>query len=174
MVPGSAPDLAAAITARIDRLPENRHVWSLVIVVALAGLFEVYDLYQTAYVPAGLVRAGIFSSGAGLFGVADQAAFAGSTFLGLFIGAIAFASVADRFGRRRLIAIGVAGFSIANFASAFAPSLTALSLIRLIAVCFEALVGGVATALIVEEAPPAEFFSAPREERTRQFLSKIL
>ena len=74
IAPRSAQDLAAAITARIDRLPENRRVWWLVIVVALAGLFEVYDLYQTAYVPAGLVRAGIFSSGAtGLFGVADQA-----------------------------------------------------------------------------------------------------
>jgi predicted MFS family arabinose efflux permease len=48
----------------------------------------------------------------------------------------------------------VAGFSIANFASAFAPSLTALAVFRLVAVCFEVLVGGVATALIVEEAPP--------------------
>jgi polar amino acid transport system ATP-binding protein len=28
--------------------------------------------------------------------------------------------------------------------------------------------------VIVEEAPPAEFFAAPREARTRQFLSKIL
>jgi polar amino acid transport system ATP-binding protein len=28
--------------------------------------------------------------------------------------------------------------------------------------------------VIVEEAPPAEFFGAPREERTRQFLSRIL
>ena len=28
--------------------------------------------------------------------------------------------------------------------------------------------------VVVEEAPPAEFFLAPREERTRQFLSKIL
>ena len=70
------------------------------------------------------------------------------------LGALPLATLADRFGRRRLIAIGVAGFSIANFASAFAPSLTALSFIRLVAVCFEALVGGVATALIVEEAPP--------------------
>src|ERR1700692_1049740 len=70
------------------------------------------------------------------------------------LGALPLATLADRFGRRRLIAIGVAGFSIANFASAFAPSLTALSLIRLVAVCFEAMVGGVATALIVEEAPP--------------------
>jgi ABC-type polar amino acid transport system ATPase subunit len=28
--------------------------------------------------------------------------------------------------------------------------------------------------VVVEEAAPAEFFSAPRHERTRQFLSKIL
>jgi MFS family permease len=69
------------------------------------------------------------------------------------LGALPLATLADRFGRRRLIAIGVAGFSVANFASAFAPSLAALSVIRLVAVCFEALVGGVATALIVEEAP---------------------
>jgi MFS family permease len=71
------------------------------------------------------------------------------------LGALPLAALADRFGRRRLIAIGVAGFSIANFASAFAPSIDALAVLRLVAVCFEALVGGVATALIVEEAPPA-------------------
>lgn len=70
------------------------------------------------------------------------------------IGALPLATLADRFGRRRLIAVGVGGFSIANFASAFAPSLEALAVLRLVAVCFEALVGGVATALIVEEAPP--------------------
>src|SRR5580704_13467326 len=52
------------------------------------------------------------------------------------LGALPLATLADRFGRRRLIAIGVAGFSIANFASAFAPSLTALAFIRLVAVCF--------------------------------------
>jgi putative MFS transporter len=133
IVPGSAQDLAAAITARIDRLPENRHVWSLVIVVALAGLFEVYDLYQTAYVPAGLVRAGIFSSGAGLLGVADQAAFAGSTFLGLFIGAIAFASVADRFGRRPIFLGALLAYSLATFAMAFQSTAPGILVCRLLA-----------------------------------------
>src|SRR6202163_1058078 len=76
----------------------------------------------------------------------------------LAIGALAallLAALADRFGRRRLIAVGVAGFSIANFASGLAPSLEALAVLRLVAVCFETLVGGVATALIVEEAPAA-------------------
>jgi MFS family permease len=70
------------------------------------------------------------------------------------LGALPLASLADRFGRRRLIAAGVAGFSIANFASAFAPSIGALAVLRMVAVCFEVLVLGVATALIVEEAPP--------------------
>jgi SHS family lactate transporter-like MFS transporter len=71
------------------------------------------------------------------------------------LGALPLATLADHFGRRRLIAVGVAGFSIANLASAFAPSIGALGTLRLVAVCFEALVGSVATALIVEEAPPA-------------------
>jgi MFS family permease len=71
------------------------------------------------------------------------------------LGALPLATLADRFGRRRLIAIGVAGFSLANFASGLAPSLEALAFLRLVAVCFEVMVGGVATALVVEEAPPA-------------------
>src|SRR5258708_31722529 len=70
-------------------------------------------------------------------------------------GARPLATLAARFGRRRLIAVGVAGFSIANFLSGLASSLEALALLRLVAVCFEALVGGVATALVVEEAPPS-------------------
>src|ERR1700731_723293 len=76
----------------------------------------------------------------------------------LAIGALAalpLATLADRFGRRRLIAIGVAGFSIANFASGLAPSLVALALLRVVVVCFETVVGGVATALVVEEPPAA-------------------
>ena len=70
------------------------------------------------------------------------------------LGALPLATLADHFGRRRLIAAGVLGFSIANLASALAPSIGSLAVARLFAVCFEALVGSVATALIVEEAPP--------------------
>jgi MFS family permease len=72
------------------------------------------------------------------------------------LGALPLATLADRLGRRGLIAAGVAGFSIANFASGLAPSLEWLAALRLVAVCFEALVAGVATALVVEEAPRAQ------------------
>jgi MFS transporter, SHS family, lactate transporter len=70
------------------------------------------------------------------------------------LGAFPLATLADHLGRRRLIAVGVAGFSVANLASAFAPTIAWLAVMRLLAVCFEVLVGSVATALIVEEAPP--------------------
>ena len=69
------------------------------------------------------------------------------------LGALPLSTLADRFGRRRLIAVGVGVFSLTNFVSAFAPSLIALGGMRLVAACFETLVGGVVTALVVEEAP---------------------
>src|SRR4030088_3580049 len=80
------------------------------------------------------------------------------------LGALPLATLADRFGRRRLIAVGVAGFSLANFASGLATSLDALAVLRLVAVCFEALVGGVGTGLFVEE---------PRVARRGQAVSVL-
>jgi MFS family permease len=71
------------------------------------------------------------------------------------LGAVPLAAMADRFGRRRMIAAGVAGFSIVNFGSGFVASLADLAFLKLVAVCFEVLVVGVTTALVVEEAPPA-------------------
>ena len=69
------------------------------------------------------------------------------------LGALPLSTLADRFGRKRLIAVGVAGVSLANFVSGFAPSIAFLAFFKLFAVCFEVLVAGVVTALIVEEAP---------------------
>ena len=70
------------------------------------------------------------------------------------LGALPLAALADRFGRRRLIAAGVGGFSVVNFLSGFVPTLAELAFLKLLAVCFEVLTVGVVTALIVEEAPP--------------------
>ena len=69
------------------------------------------------------------------------------------LGALPLATLADRFGRRRLIAVGVFGSSLANLVSGLAFSLAQLAFLKLFAVTFEVLVVGVVTALIVEEAP---------------------
>src|ERR1700731_161328 len=94
---------AAMVSARLDRLPATAYIWKLIILLSLGAFFEVYDIALTASISPGLIRAGVFHAGVkGLFGLTDQATFAAVTFLGLFIGTIAFASVADRYGRRAI------------------------------------------------------------------------
>src|SRR2546427_11162384 len=62
------------------------------------------------------------------------------------LGALPLATLADRFGRRRLIAVGVGGVSIAHFASAFAPPPEVPAPLPVVALCFSGPVGGGAPA----------------------------
>src|SRR6202521_1066309 len=113
-MPASSP---AEITARIDRLPACRELWRLIILLSLACAFEMYDLFQTAYLSPGLLASGIFRAGAkGLFGLTDQASFAAATFAGLFFGTIVFGSVADRFGRRTIFTLSLLWYTAASIA----------------------------------------------------------
>jgi putative MFS transporter len=124
----------AAITARLDRLPGSRHIWVLVVLLSLGGWFEFYDLFLTAYVSPGLIREGIFRKGAtGLFGLPDQAAFASATFLGLFVGTIGFAHVADRYGRRAIFTFSLLWYSAATLVMATRDTALWLDIWRFIA-----------------------------------------
>jgi MFS transporter, putative metabolite:H+ symporter len=98
---------SAEIAARFDRLPPSRTVWTMVILISLGGLFEFYDLFFTAYVAPGMVQSGLFKpESLGFFAALSPLAVAGfgtfvfSTFAGLWVGALVFGFVADRFGRR--------------------------------------------------------------------------
>jgi len=53
---------AAAILARLDRLPGTRHVWKLIALLSLGGMFEFYDLFMTAYVVPGLMKSGLLAN----------------------------------------------------------------------------------------------------------------
>src|SRR5258708_9067483 len=106
---------AAAITARLDRLPASAYVWRLVVLLSLGGLCEIYDLFFTPYVMPGLIRSQIFQEGQnGLFGLPDQASFLSCTFAGLFLGTIVFASVADKFGRRVIFTYALLWYALAT------------------------------------------------------------
>ncbi len=92
---------APELITRIDALPSSPGLWRFIILLAIGGFFELYDLFQTAYISPGLIAEGIFHTGSqGVFGISDQAAFASSTFLGLFVGTSLLSPLADKFGRR--------------------------------------------------------------------------
>jgi MFS transporter, putative metabolite:H+ symporter len=124
----------ASVSARLDRLPGSWAVWRLVILLSLGGLFEFYDLFLTAYLSPGLEAAGIFRKGAsGLFGLSDQATFAAVTFAGLFVGTIAFAQVADRFGRRAIFTGSLCWYSAMTIGMAFQSTAGGLDAWRFLA-----------------------------------------
>ncbi|WP_233268621.1 MFS transporter [Pantoea sp. BAV 3049] len=108
------------LSARIDALPASAGLWRFIALLSLGGFFELYDLFQTGYISAGLLAENIFHVGSqGVFGLSDQAAFASSTFLGLFTGASLLAPYADRFGRRLTFMCALAWYGCFSLIMAF-------------------------------------------------------
>ena len=124
----------AAIAARLDALPATRSIWQLVVLLSIGGAFEFYDLILTGYATPGLIRSGIFHTGArGLFGMTDQAAFASATFLGLFFGTLLLGFAADRFGRRSIFTFSLLWYALATSIMAAQQSALGVDLWRFIA-----------------------------------------
>ena len=126
------PYPAAAILARLDRLPATRSIWMLVTLLSIGGFFEFYDLFLTGYVIPGLVKAGLLSNVAvGIF--TGPAVFVASTFTGLFIGTFVFGFVADRYGRRAIFTYSLLFYCAATLIMAFQNSGLSVCLWRLVA-----------------------------------------
>jgi putative MFS transporter len=153
---------AAGITARLDRLPPSRSLWTLVVLLSVGACFELYDLLMTAYVSPGLVRAGIFEPGhKGFLGLPDQAAFASITFLGLFVGTIGFGYVADRYGRRAIFTYALLWYSAATLIMACCDTRAGVDIWRFIAGI------GVGVELVTIDSYLAEL--VPKHMRGRTF-----
>ena len=58
--------------------------------LSLGGMFELYDLFMTAYVVPGLVKAGLLTNVTAVGIFAGPALFVAATFTGLFIGTFVF------------------------------------------------------------------------------------
>ena len=114
------------IAARLDRLPASRTLWSIVVLISLGGAFEFYDLFFTAYVKPGMLQSGLFTAKSlGMFAslkvmkVAGFGTFVFSTFMGLWVGVVAFARTADRFGRRTIFTAALLWYVASTVIMAF-------------------------------------------------------
>jgi MFS transporter, putative metabolite:H+ symporter len=153
---------AAAISARLDRLPATRHIWKLVLLLSLGGCYEYYDIFFTAYIGPGLVRSGLFSNtSASFFGFTGLASFVAATFLGLFIGTLLFGFTADRSGRRAIFTYSLLWYSVATVVMAFQHTSMGILAWRIVAGI------GIGVELVTIDTYIAEL--VPKQARGRAF-----
>ena len=158
--PADSQNRAASILARLDRLPATRSIWTLITLLSLGGAFEYYDLFMTAYVAPGLVRAKLLSDVSFTI-FSGPALFVASTFAGLFIGAIVFGFAADRYGRRAIFTYSMLAYCAATLVMAFQTTGWGVCLWRLIAGI------GIGVELVTIDAYVSEL--APARVRGRAF-----
>jgi putative MFS transporter len=112
-----------AIPARIDRLPVSREIWGIMLLAGVAWLVESYDVGVIGSVLPSLQRAfhlGAFSIG--LLAIAST--------LGIVISVIPAGWLGDNIGRKKILIIGTAWYSVFSLLCGFAPTPTALVLLR--------------------------------------------
>jgi MFS transporter, putative metabolite:H+ symporter len=124
---------AGSISARIDRLPATRTIWTIVALLGFGMFFELYDLLFSAYVAPSLVKSGVLTATTtGLFGTTGVASFIAALFTGLFIGTLLCGFLADRFGRRAIFTWSLLWYSAANLMVALQHDASGLNFWRLI------------------------------------------
>src|SRR5882757_2232540 len=163
-----ATPTAAQIAARIDRLPASRPLWSWVARISFGAFFEIYETALTSLLAPLLVRVGIFHKDrGGLFGLPDLATFGFATFLGLFVGALVFSTLADRVGRRPIFTYSLIWYAVATLIMGAQADALWICLWRLIAAI------GVGAEIIAVDSYISEML--PKSMRGRGFaISKAI
>src|SRR5438270_2792887 len=118
--------MRAAIPARIDRLPLSREIWGIMLLAGVAWLVESYDVGVIGSVLPSLQKE--FQLGAlsvGLLAIAST--------LGIVIGVIPAGWMADTIGRKNILIIGTAWYSVFSLLCGLSPTPAALVVLRFMA-----------------------------------------
>jgi putative MFS transporter len=109
--------------ARLDRLPISSFHRRILWLIGLGMFFDGFDIYVASAVLGATLKNGFSTMG-------QNAEFVSVTFLGMMMGAFFTGFLGDRYGRRFTYQANLAIFGVASLASAFAPSMPVLILLR--------------------------------------------
>jgi putative MFS transporter len=109
--------------ARLDRLPISSFHRRILLLIGIGMFFDGFDVYVAATILGATLQTG-FST------LSQNAEFVSVTFLGMMLGSFLTGFLGDRYGRRFTYQANLAIFGLASIASAFAPSMNVLILLR--------------------------------------------
>jgi MFS transporter, putative metabolite:H+ symporter len=101
----------------IEQIGVGRFQWRLLLVNGLTWAADAMEVLIAGFVLPGVIAAFGLQNSPG-----QQTLFLSATFTGMFIGALVWGAIADRFGRRNVFLLTVLLDALFGFASALAPS----------------------------------------------------
>jgi SHS family lactate transporter-like MFS transporter len=125
----------------------SRPQWSVVTASFLGWTLDAFDFFLMVFMFSAIARE--FHTSVASVAITSTLTLAARPF-----GALAFGLLADRYGRRPVLMADILAFSALEMASAFAPTLTALMILRAL---FGFAMGGewgVGASLVMESIPP--------------------
>ncbi len=135
----------------------DRHQWSAVIASFLGWTLDAFDFFLMVFMFSAIAKE--FHTNVAAVAIASTLTLAARPF-----GALVFGMLADRYGRRPVLMVDILLYSGLEFASAFAPSLAVLLVLR---AAFGFAMGGewgIGASLAMESIPP----------KARGFISGLL
>lgn len=128
--------------------PLSSYQRKLIVFLSVATFFEGYDMFAIAQILPNLRREFGLDEGGG--GILISVVSIGTVLAGLLV------RLADRIGRKAVLSITIAGYTLCSLLTAFAPNVYAFAIAQLLARIF--LIGEWAVAMVIA----AEEFSAER------------
>lgn len=110
----------------LDAAPVTRRHWRITLIVGLGLFFDIFDVFLAGVLGTVLTKS---------FGLSQTTlpVVLGSSFLGMFFGAIFMGAVADRVGRRPAFLLNLATYSLFTLAGSFSPNAIVLIATRFFA-----------------------------------------
>lgn len=114
------------LAARLSRLPITPTHRRAIVAVGIGLFFDIYEIFLAGTIASVLVKH---------FGLSKSALpfILGSTFIGMFVGAMVLGRLADRFGRKRSFLFNIGLYSVFTVLGAFAPGPVTLMVTRFFA-----------------------------------------
>jgi putative MFS transporter len=116
----------ATISQRLDRLPIKKIHKTATILIGTALFFEFFEVFLTGVLASVLQNE--FQIDKGMMPL-----MLGSSFFGMFFGAIFLSRVADKYGRKKAFAINLTIYCVFTFLIALSPNVTFIILFRFLA-----------------------------------------